>query len=220
MHGPSELLVLIATGTPANQDTITTTLRDAGFAVAVATSAEAALELAHAERSRNDRDLERQVTERTAELTRELRVREEELREARAQIERELSTPLIPITDRIMVMPMIGMMTEERADELLDTALRGVQTHNADVVIIDVTGMKLLDSKVAGSLLETASALRLLGAQAVITGIRPDLAQTLTTLGVDLGDIVTRGTLKSGIAYALRRSGTADRRLAREEPPR
>jgi len=151
MHGPSERLILIAPDSPANRDVITTTLRGAGFEIAVATTVEAALDLADEERSRSADEIERQVAARTADLSDALRALEDakdalsreverlegELREARGQIERELSTPLIPITDRIMVMPMIGTMTEERADELLDTALRGVQTHNADVVIID-----------------------------------------------------------------------------------
>src|SRR5262249_2303474 len=155
-----------ATDDPAHRDVITNKLKGAGFEIAVAATAEAALDLADDERARYSEEIERQVAERTADLTRalheleearatlsrEVQRLEEELREARA--ERELSTPLIPITDRIMVMPMIGTMTEARADELLDTALRGVQTHNADVVIIDVTGMKLLDSRVANSLLE------------------------------------------------------------------
>jgi DNA-binding response OmpR family regulator/anti-anti-sigma regulatory factor len=119
----------------------------------------------------------------------------------------ELSTPLIPITDRIMVMPLIGSIDVSRAQQGLEAALQGVQTHRARVVIIDVTGVKLIDGAVASTLMSTASALRLLGAQAVITGIRPELAQTLVALGIDLSAIVTMGTLKSGIGYALKQTG-------------
>jgi anti-anti-sigma regulatory factor len=86
-----------------------------------------------------------------------------------------------------------------------------VQSHRAEVVIIDITGVKLVDSDVASTLIGTAGALRLLGAQAVITGIRPDVAQTLAVLDVDFGAIVTKGTLQSGIAYALGRTGEARR---------
>ena len=118
----------------------------------------------------------------------------------------ELSTPIIPITDRIMVMPLIGMMDGERAQQVLSTALQGIQRSRAQVVIIDITGVKLVDNEVASTLISTASALRLLGAQAVITGIGPGVAQTLIGLQIDFGSIVTMGTLQSGIAYALKRT--------------
>ncbi|WP_438002273.1 AAA family ATPase [Sorangium sp. So ce185] len=120
----------------------------------------------------------------------------------------ELSTPIIPITDRIMVMPLIGMMDSQRAQQVLSTALQGVESTGAEVVIIDITGVRTVDTDVASTLMNTAVALRLLGAQAVITGIRPDVAQTLTALQIDLGSVVTQGTLQSGIAYALQRVGS------------
>lgn len=119
----------------------------------------------------------------------------------------ELSTPLIPITNRIMVMPLIGMMDAQRAQQVLNTALHGVESSGAEVVIIDITGVRTVDSDVATTLINTAVALRLLGAQVVITGIRPDVAQTLTALQIDFSAMVTRGTLQSGIAYALQRAG-------------
>ncbi|WP_437727216.1 AAA family ATPase [Sorangium sp. So ce861] len=118
----------------------------------------------------------------------------------------ELSTPLIPITDRIMVMPLIGTMDAARAQQVLHTALQGVDANSTHVVIIDVTGVKSIDTSVAASLIRTANALRLLGAQAVITGVRGDVAQTLVALDIDFGAIVTKGTLQSGIAYALEQS--------------
>jgi anti-anti-sigma regulatory factor len=79
-------------------------------------------------------------------------------------------------------------------------------------VILDVTGLRHVDTHVISTLLGTASALRLLGAQAVLTGVRPEMAQSMVVLGASLGAIVTRGTLQSGIAYALERSGEADER--------
>lgn len=120
----------------------------------------------------------------------------------------ELSTPLIPITNSIMVMPLIGMMDRERAQQVLSTSLQGVEANSVKVVIIDITGVKLVDNEVAATLINTASALRLLGAQAVITGIRAEVARKLVMLQVDFGLIMTKSTLQSGIAYALQLTGT------------
>jgi anti-anti-sigma regulatory factor len=121
----------------------------------------------------------------------------------------ELSTPLIPITDQIMVMPLVGAMEESRAAQVMTTALNGVASSHARVVIVDVTGVKYADARVADALVRTAQALRLLGAQAVITGIRPEMAQAIVELSVELGSVVTKGTLQSGISYALQISGGA-----------
>ena len=121
----------------------------------------------------------------------------------------ELSTPLIPITGRIMVLPLIGTMDTRRADAMMEAVLHGAQKHKARVVIIDVTGMKTVDTHVANTLLRTASALRLIGAEVVLTGMRPEVARTLVELGVNLGALVTKGTLESGIAYAMRHATAA-----------
>ena len=118
----------------------------------------------------------------------------------------ELSTPLIPITDRIMVMPLIGTIDAGRAQQALEAALSGAQANRADVVILDVTGVTTIDAEVASTLMGAAASLRLLGAKAVITGIRVELAQTLVNLGIDLSSVVTLGTLKSGIDYALKQA--------------
>ncbi|WP_437649949.1 AAA family ATPase [Sorangium sp. So ce362] len=172
--------------------------------------------------------LEAAVAARTAELSSAKAQLEEELAErSRAEQERaglqedlirmqrerlaELSTPLIPITDRIMVMPLIGTVDAQRADEALAAALRGVSETGAQVVILDITGVRGVDSGVAATLLRTATALRLLGAEAVITGIAPRVSQTLVGLGIDLGETVVQGTLQRGIAYAIRRTGEAPR---------
>jgi anti-anti-sigma regulatory factor len=138
-----------------------------------------------------------------------------ELREEiiRVQSERlaELSTPIIPITDSIVVMPLIGTMDEQRARQVLETALHGAQASRAKVVILDVTGMRELGADIARTIVGTASALRLLGSEAVLTGVRPEVAQMLITTQADLRGLVTCGTLKSGIAYAMGRTG--ERRL-------
>lgn len=133
-----------------------------------------------------------------------------------AQRERllEMSTPLIPITDRIVVLPLIGTVDAERAQQVLEVALDGATRYQASVVILDITGMKHVDTQVVGSLMNTAAALRLLGAHAVLTGIRPEVAHTMVELGVDLTGLVTKSTLKSGIAYALDHSGAEEGSLA------
>ncbi|MDI1451023.1 AAA family ATPase [Polyangium sp. 6x1] len=187
------------------------------------------LEVMTGELKRSNEALESEVARRTAELydanehlSRELserargeeeraRLQEEIIRAQNARL-LELSTPMIPITDRIMVMPLIGAIDEQRAEQVLTTALEGVQTHRAEVVIIDITGVKVMDTAVASTLLRTASALKLLGAEAMLTGLSREVAQTLICLGLDLGGIVTMGTLRSGIARALKRSGSASLR--------
>ncbi|WP_437940098.1 AAA family ATPase [Sorangium sp. So ce341] len=170
---------------------------------------------------RANETLESEVAHRTEELRSAYRQLELELDErSRAERERaalqeeiiavqderlkELSTPLIPISDRVVVMPLIGTMDARRAEQVLATALHGVQASGADVVILDITGIKQVDAGVACTLVRTASALRLLGAKAVLTGVRAEVAQALVGLDVDLRGIVTLGTLQSGIAYALK----------------
>jgi predicted ATPase/GAF domain-containing protein/tRNA A-37 threonylcarbamoyl transferase component Bud32 len=174
-------------------------------------------------RRANER-LESEVAQRTEELRAtaqrlrsELAQREQAERERAALQEQmieaqrarlaEMSTPLIPITNRIMVMPLIGTVDTERAAQVMEVALQGATRHQAHVVILDVTGINQIDTYVIRTLLNSAAALRLLGTQSVLTGIRPEVAQTMVQIGADLGNIVTKGTLQSGIAYALRLSG-------------
>ncbi len=115
----------------------------------------------------------------------------------------ELSTPLIPINDQIVVMPLIGSIDAARAQDILNTLLHGVSTTRARVAILDITGIPLVDTQIANVLIQAAQAAQLLGAEVVLTGIRPEVAQTLVGLGVNLQKIITRGTLQSGIAYAM-----------------
>ncbi|HEU4533577.1 MAG TPA: GAF domain-containing protein, partial [Polyangiaceae bacterium] len=152
----------------------------------------------------------RSVNER---LQRELRERELAER-SRAALKGELvlvQTPFIPITDHIVVMPLIGTMDVERARQVLETALRGVESSRAQVVILDVTGVKAFDAEVADTLFSTTRALGLLGAQAVITGIQPALARSLVEMPLDFTGVVTQATLQSGIAYAMDRLGPSRR---------
>jgi len=117
----------------------------------------------------------------------------------------ELSTPLIPISDQVMVMPLIGSIDSGRAGQLVERLLEGVVGSHASTAIIDITGVPVVDTQVAQTLLRAAQAARLVGARVVLTGIRPEVAQTLVGLGVDMGGIITRSTLQSGITYALGR---------------
>jgi PAS domain S-box-containing protein len=129
---------------------------------------------------------------------------QERIIQAQAAMLAELSTPLIPISDHVVVMPLIGAIDSDRAQLVLNTLLHGIERSHARVAILDITGVPLVDTQVAKSLLVAAQAVRLLGARIVLTGIRPEVAQTLVGLGVDLGDIVTRSSLQSGIAYATK----------------
>jgi len=118
-----------------------------------------------------------------------------------------MSTPIIPLTEHIMVMPLIGTMDGSRAAQFLEEALQGAQARRAQVIIIDITGLRHIDASVAAALVKCSSALRLLGAQVVLTGVRAELARILVDLGVDLSGLRTHSTLQSGITYALNMLG-------------
>ncbi|MDC0749074.1 AAA family ATPase [Polyangium mundeleinium] len=115
----------------------------------------------------------------------------------------ELSTPIIPITDDVVVMPLIGAMDRARSDEVMGAALRGASERRARAVILDVTGVKGGDIYIAEALVRTASALKLLGAQAILTGVRADVARSLVGSSAELQGIVTKGSLQAGIAFAM-----------------
>lgn len=127
-----------------------------------------------------------------------------EMLRVQAETLRALSTPLIPIAEGVVVMPLIGAINRERSQQIMETMLAGVVSLRARIAIFDVTGVPAADAEVAHALNQAARAVRLLGARVVLTGIRPEFAQTLVTLGIDLGGIATLSTLQAGIAYALR----------------
>lgn len=131
--------------------------------------------------------------------------RQHEIIRAQALAIEELSTPLIPITDDILVMPLIGMMDSVRAQQVLQNLLAGLGHGRGKFVILDITGVPLVDTAVANALLRAAQAARLLGAEVILTGIRPEVAQTLVNIQADFSNLITRGTLQSGIAHALGR---------------
>ena len=126
---------------------------------------------------------------------------------AQEQALQELSTPLIPITDDIVVMPLIGTMDSARARQVMQAVLEGASKARARFVILDITGVLVVDTAVAGAIVDTAHAARLLGTRVIVTGIRPEVAQTLVDIEADLRHIITCGTLQDGIARALGRRG-------------
>jgi rsbT co-antagonist protein RsbR len=120
---------------------------------------------------------------------------------------RQVSTPLMPVIEGILVMPIVGEIDARRASQIMETLMLGVVRAGADTVILDITGVPLVDTNVANALVLAARSVRLLGAQAILVGITPEVAQTLVGLGADLGELLTRGDLQSGITYALKRHG-------------
>lgn len=123
--------------------------------------------------------------------------------DAQREALRELSSPLIPISDTAVVMPLVGTIDSARAMQIMEILLEGVAEQRATTTIIDITGVQVVDTQVASALVRAAQAVKLLGAEVVLTGIRPEMAQTLVHLGVDLSSILTLSSLQSGIAYAL-----------------
>ncbi|AGP38002.1 PAS domain-containing protein [Sorangium cellulosum] len=154
---------------------------------------------------------------REAELER-LALQEQVIQAQQATL-RELSTPLVPLAEGVVAMPLIGALDSARAQQAMEKLLDGIVQHQFHTAILDVTGVKDVDAESADALLRIARAARLLGAKLVLTGIGPDTAQTLVDLDVDLESITTHGTLQSGIAHALaprpaRRAARAQRRTS------
>ncbi len=137
------------------------------------------------------------------ELRRQLAIREEVIA-AQAALLAELSTPLLEVAPRVLLAPMVGAFDSVRVAMLIEALLHAVQQRQVRVVVLDVTGVPVIDTQVAHAILQCATSVRLLGAQLVMTGIRPDVAQTLVALGVDLSNIITRADLRDGVRYALR----------------
>lgn len=115
----------------------------------------------------------------------------------------ELSAPLIPVIDRITVMPLIGTIDTERAKLIMENLLEGTIKHNAEVVLIDITGVPVVDTMVAHHIIQAAEAVRLIGATCILCGIRPEIAQTIVNLGIDLAKFSTKSSLRKGFLAAL-----------------
>jgi rsbT co-antagonist protein RsbR len=120
---------------------------------------------------------------------------------------RELSTPVLPVRERLLILPIIGVLDSERARQLTEQLLTAIRTHRAKVVVIDITGVPDVDELVANHLVRTVDASRLMGASVIITGLSPLIAQTLVTIGVDLSKMDTIGDLQGGLEEAERLLG-------------
>ena len=132
--------------------------------------------------------------------------RERTIREQQEAI-RELSTPVLQVRDRLLILPIIGVIDPQRARQLTEQLLRGIRANRAKVVVIDITGVAAMDSNVANHLVQTVEASRLLGATVIVTGLSPEIAQTLVNIGVDLTKMTTVGDLQGGIEQAERLLG-------------
>ncbi|MBN9656190.1 STAS domain-containing protein [Halobacillus litoralis] len=115
----------------------------------------------------------------------------------------ELSAPLIPVMENITIMPLIGTIDTERAKLIMENLLDGVIKHNAEVVLIDITGVPVVDTMVAHHIIQAAEAVRLIGSRCILVGIRPEIAQTIVNLGIDLGKFPTKSSLRKGFQTAL-----------------
>ncbi len=128
----------------------------------------------------------------------------------------ELSTPILEVADRVLALPMIGVVDSRRAVQIMDKVLETVADKQSRTVILDLTGVEVIDTKTADYFVKLVRAVELLGAQAVISGIRPAVAQSLVDLGVDLGNVRTSRTLRTAIAAALSSANPASGAARRE----
>ena len=130
---------------------------------------------------------------------------------------RELSTPIIPVYEGILVLPLVGSIDSRRAAAITEQLLEAIAAQQAEIVIIDITGVSLIDTSTANHLLMTTRAANLLGSRVVLVGIGAEIAQTIVHLGVELHGLVTLADLQAGIAYALERFGLGIRPLQQRQ---
>jgi len=119
----------------------------------------------------------------------------------------ELSTPVIRLWDGVIAVPLVGTLDSARTHLVMEKLLETLVATGADHAVLDITGVPTVDTEVAQHLLKTVSAARLLGAECIVSGIRPQVAQTIVSLGIEFGDIATKATLADALAYALTRTG-------------
>jgi len=130
---------------------------------------------------------------------------------------RELSTPVLQVRERLLILPIIGVLDDQRADQLTEQLLGGIRRHRAKVVVIDITGVPEITAEVANHLVQAVDASRLMGAGVIITGLSPEIAQTLVTIGVDLTKMNTVGDLQGGLEEAERLLGFRVTRASDED---
>jgi rsbT co-antagonist protein RsbR len=119
----------------------------------------------------------------------------------------ELSTPVIRLWDGVIAVPLVGALDSARTQLVMEKLLETLVATGADHAVLDITGVSTVDTEVAQHLLKTVSAARLLGAECIVSGIRPQVAQTIVSLGIEFGDIATKATLADALAHVLNRRG-------------
>lgn len=137
-----------------------------------------------------------------------IRSREEIITQQRADM-MELSTPVIKVWDKILTLPIIGTLDSRRAQVMMETLLQRIVETGSTIAILDITGVRTMDTLVANHLIKTVTAARLMGARCILTGVSPAIAQTMVQLGIDLSQITTRAQMADGIRLALEMSGRA-----------
>jgi rsbT co-antagonist protein RsbR len=162
------------------------------------------------------RQLEERIERRTGELNEALanvQAHSDGLNQALEELQasqriiRELASPVVPVLQGIIVMSLVGSIDSQRAVVMTAEMLNGLERYDARIVILDITGVPVVDTQVAKILLESARAAQLMGCQTVLTGIRPEIAQTMVELGIEATDLVTRSDLQGGMEYALEKMG-------------
>ncbi|MBN1219152.1 MAG: substrate-binding domain-containing protein [Anaerolineae bacterium] len=171
----------------------------------------------YAEAQRAYAEVEQQVRSRTAELEQEILRREQaqqegvrlqqEVIETQQRAIQELSTPVIPVMERIIVMPLIGSIDSPRARDITRNLLAGIQQHRAKIVILDVTGVGIMDTGIVNHLNKTIQAARLKGARTIVTGVSDAVAEAIVDLGIDWSEVTTLGNLQTGLLFALNSLG-------------
>jgi rsbT co-antagonist protein RsbR len=127
----------------------------------------------------------------------------------------ELSTPVVKLWEGVLAVPLIGTLDSERTQVVMETLLQGIVDTNSTMAIIDITGVPTVDTLVAQHLLKTVAAARLMGADCIISGIRPQIAQTIVHLGLTLSEVTTKATMADAIKLALKREHLEIVRIAR-----
>jgi rsbT co-antagonist protein RsbR len=137
--------------------------------------------------------------------------------EQQQAIIREMSVPILPLSDSTLVLPLVGALDSDRIRQAQERALQGIQARSARYLLLDITGVPVVDTQVAQGLLRIVQAAQMLGCKVVLVGIRPEVAQAVVGLGIDLSQVVSQSTLQSGISYTLR---PADARTGAFAPTR
>lgn len=147
------------------------------------------------------------ITDRKA-AEESLRQAKDELIEQQSRALQELSTPVIKVWHGVLVLPLIGTVDTARGQQITENLLQSIVTTQASVAIIDITGVPVVDTMVAGHFLKTIQAAKMLGAEVILTGVSPYNAQALVKLGVDLSQVTTKGSLEAGLKLAIERTNS------------